>query len=72
MTTKTEQLFDIVIYEIATGIISSFGGKAMRRDTGFHNAEKRLDTVHSRISDDFSAAIVEAGEYRIGDVYVQS
>jgi hypothetical protein len=39
----------------------------MLLDTGFHNAEKRLETALSRINEHYGAVIVPAGKYRKGD-----
>ncbi len=61
-------LYDVIIYEIKTGIIESLPGKSMSRYGGFHNAEKRLITVEKRIDNRYAAAIVDADKYKIGDV----
>ena len=38
------------------------------REKGFHNAEKRLDTVLPRLNHLFNVTIVETGKYKKGDV----
>jgi len=67
-TKQTEKLWDVVIVEIATGKVESFAGKAMQRSTGYYNAEKRHETVLGRINDRFTARIVPADKWDIGDV----
>ena len=68
MTTQTEQLYDVVIYEIATRKIDTIAGKDLRRDSGHYNAERRLDTVLPRLNNRYNAEVVEAGKYQKGDV----
>ena len=67
----SDKLYDVIIYEYATGKVESVPGKSMRMHKGYHNAEKRLDTVLSRINDAYSAAIVDEGKYKKGDIYKQ-
>jgi hypothetical protein len=70
MTASTEELFDVVIYEIATGRVGVLAGERLRRNTGFYNAEKRLETVlmHGNLNDRYTARIVPAGVFAKGDV----
>lgn len=69
MPTQTDQLYDVVIYEIATRKIDTIAGKDLRLASGHYNAERRLDTVLPRLNDRYNAEIVEAGKYRKGDVF---
>lgn len=64
----SNDLFDVVIYEIESGKIDAIAGERMKRDTGFYNAEKRLDTVLPRLNDRYNACIVPTGKYKKGDV----
>ena len=64
----TEQLYDVVIYEIETGRIDTIVGKEMKKNTGFYNAEKRVATTLERINNNYSIEIVEAGKYKKGDI----
>lgn len=66
--TKTEPLYDVVIYDIATQTVASIIGTAMRRDTGHSNAEKRLATAFMRTNEAYSAAIVRTGRCKVGAV----
>jgi hypothetical protein len=68
MTTQTEQRYDVVIYEIATRKIDTIAGKDLRPDSGHFNAERRLETLLSRLNDRYNAEIVDAGKYQKGDV----
>ena len=67
MNKKKETLYDVVIYQLATGKIESIPGKAMQMDIGQFNAVRRLRTVCKRINEHYSAVIVGAGQYEIGD-----
>lgn len=65
---STPPRFDVVIYRLATRKVASVVGRNLVRDTGTYNAEKRLDTTMSRINlDDYSAAIVPTGKFKIED-----
>ncbi len=66
------ELYDVVVYETETGKISSVVGTAMKLDTGFTNAQKRLETMYSRMNDRFDAAIVLTGKYKAGDILIES
>lgn len=66
-TPDGSELFDVVIYNLHTSEIDAVVGERLRLDTGFHNAEKRLETALSRINDRYNAVIVPAGKYRKGD-----
>ena len=63
-----EKLWDVVIYHAETKVVESIPGVAMRREIGFHNAEKRLDTVIGRINHNYHAAIVPSGVYHVGSI----
>ena len=68
---QTEQLFDVVIYEISTGKIETFAGKDLPSEQGrhgFHTVEKRQKTVETRINDHYDVMVVPAGKYQKGDV----
>lgn len=67
MNDNPDARFDVVIYEIASGKIDMIAGENLRRDTGFYNAEKRINTVLPRLNDAYSARIVDTGKYRVGD-----
>ena len=69
MEQATEQLYDVIIYEIATGKIDAIVGERMQRYKGYYNAEKRLETAFMRINDRFNVEIVESGRYKKGDVF---
>lgn len=60
--------FDVLIYEVETGKVDTVAGTNLNRESGFHNAEKRLDTVLPRLNDHYNATIVETGKYKVGDV----
>ena len=62
-----EKLYDVVVYETATGLIESVVGENMRRNTGFYNAEKRAETLWSRINEHYAVKIVPAGKFKKGD-----
>ncbi len=64
---KTNKLYDVVIYHLETGEIESIPGKAMQMDVGPFNAVRRLGTVIGRLNENYSAVIVDAGQYKIGD-----
>jgi hypothetical protein len=68
VTAKAEQLFDVVVYEIATRQIESLVGESMRWNKGHYNAQKRLETVIPRLNDRYAVSIVPAGKYKVGDV----
>jgi hypothetical protein len=75
MTTQTEQLYDVVIYEKATRKIDTIIGKNMKRwdgtGSGRNTAELRVQTGQERINERYECEIVEAGKYRKGDVLPQ-
>jgi len=64
-----ETLYDVIIYEIETGIVDAIPGVGMKKCSGFYNAEKRLETVLERINPQYDAEIVETGKYKKGDVF---
>lgn len=67
------ELYDVVIYEIATRKIDavigrnlkSWDGTGTRRGT----AELRVQNGLDRINDRFGCIQVEAGKYQVGDTY---
>lgn len=67
MKTKPK-LFDVVIYKIDDGVVDTIAGKDMERTQGHYNAEKRMDTVITRLNDKYNVSIVPAGIYNKGDV----
>lgn len=67
----TEPLFDVIIYKIDTREVSTIVGKAMRRDSGFYNAEKRAETALMRVNDRYGVEIVPTGLVDTGDVLPQ-
>lgn len=64
---KTKPKKDVVIYELGSGKVESIAGKDLT-EGGFHTPDKRLMTVLPRLNDNFSASIVPAGAYKVGDV----
>jgi hypothetical protein len=72
MKTDPEKLYDVVIYEIATGKIDSVIGRQMRQwdgtGSGRNSAELRVQTGQSRVNDKYSCTMVEAGRYGKGDI----
>ncbi len=65
----SEPTFDVVIYEMSTRKVESIIGKSMKREGTYYSAERRVDTAFSRINlDRYSACMVEAGRFAIGDV----
>lgn len=68
--TKTEQLYDVVIYEKATGIVDAVVGTNMRSwdgtGSGRNTAELRVQTAEERINERYAAVAVEAGRYKKG------
>ena len=71
MPTETEQLYDVVIYEIATGKIDAVIGKDMKSwdgvGSGRSTAEMRMQTGQERINDRFDCVMVSAGTLQRGD-----
>lgn len=63
-----ETRYDVVIYEIASSKVYSVIGTNMSRNAGFHNAERRRETVISSIDDGYGVRIVPAGRFAKGDV----
>jgi len=64
-----EQLYDVIIYHLTSRKVERIAGTNMRLNTGFHNAEKRCNTVMERINEYYDVAIVPAGKYKAGDGY---
>ena len=72
MNTTTEQLYDVVIYEISTGKIDAIIGKDMRQwdgtGSGRNTAELRVETGQERINDKYGCVMVEGGRHQKGDI----
>lgn len=72
MKTKTEELFDVVIYEKATRRIDTIAGTNMKRWDGSghprNTVELREQTCQERINDNYDVEVVEAGRFHEGDV----
>jgi hypothetical protein len=63
-----DQLYDVVIYEVATMKIDTIAGKDLSLFTGHYNAERRVETVEQRINERYSVGIIKAGTHVKGDV----
>ena len=68
MSTETKELFDVVIYEIATRKIDTIAGTNLPESGSYHTVDKRIETVWPRLNDAYSVRAVEAGKYVKGDV----
>lgn len=72
MSTQTEPLFDVVIYERATREIESIIGRDMKQwdgcGSGRNTVELRVQTGLERINDKYDCIAVEAGKYNEGDI----
>lgn len=66
ITVETDHRYDVVIYERKTCIVDTVAGENMQLNTGYYNAEKRLETALGRLNEHYSAAIVPAGRYPKG------
>lgn len=73
MPTATEQLYDVIIYEIATGKIESVIGRSMKSwdgtGSGRNTAELRVETGQERINNRFDCVMVPTGKLQRGDIY---
>lgn len=71
-TQATEELFDVVIFEIATRKIDTVIGHSMRKwdgkGTGRNTAELRQQTGRERVNERYDVEIVESEKYKAGDV----
>lgn len=71
-TQTKEELFDVVIFEIATRKIDSVIGTNMRRwdgsGSGRNTAELRQQTGQERVNDRYDVEIVDAGKYAVGSI----
>lgn len=67
MKQEPGDLYDVVIYKLDGNEITSIVGERMRLDTGHYNANKRLATALERCNEAYSAMIVPAGVYKVGD-----
>ena len=72
MSTQTEELYDVVIYEKATRKINAIIGTNMKswdgNGSGRNTAELRAQTGQERISERYDCEMVAAGKYQNGDV----
>jgi len=72
MSTQTEELHDVVIYEKATRKIDAIIGTNMKswdgNGSGRNTAELRVQTGQERINDRYECEMVAAGKYQKGDV----
>lgn len=66
-----EQLYDVFIYEAATGKIESVIGQSLKSWDGAESerntAELRVQTGQERINDRFRCEMFEVGKYQKGD-----
>lgn len=60
--------WDVLIFKIEDRKVDTIAGERMRKHDGFHNANKRLETVLGRLNEHYNACIVHHGEYKVGDV----
>lgn len=65
---ETKELFDVVIYELATRKIDTIAGTNLPESGSFHTVDKRMETVWLRLNDAYSVRAVEAGKYKKGDI----
>ena len=72
MTTQTEELYDVVIYDKSTRKIDTIVGTNMKswdgNGSGRNTAELRVQSVQDRINDRYECTVVAAGKYKKGDV----
>ena len=68
MGTRTKQLYDVVVYEIATRKISAVVDGNLKETGNYHSVESRLEVVPPRLNEQYDAIEVEAGKYKKGDV----
>lgn len=69
MSRTKNKTWDVVIYEMATSKVVSIAGTDLRESGSFHTADKRMETVLSRINlDHYSAAKVPPGKYKVDDI----
>lgn len=61
------KFFDVVIFKIETSEVDAVVGKNLRRNDGYYNAEKRVQTVVPRLNENYSVKVVPAGKYKRGD-----
>ena len=67
MGTRTKQLYDVVVYEIATRKISAVVGGNLKETGDYHLVESRLEVVLPRLNEQYDAIEVEAGKYKKGE-----
>ncbi len=71
-TQTTEELFHVVIFEIATRKIDSVIGTNMKlwdgTGSGRNTAELRQQTGQERVNDRYAVEIVDAGKYAVGSI----
>ena len=68
MTNDKQQpvLYDVVIYELATGIVSAVVGERMHMTGRFYSALKRKETAEERCNEGYAARIVLTGTVGVG------
>ncbi len=66
-----QKLFDVVVYQISSGEITNIVGKNLKKNSGYFNAERRVETVLNRMNKYYNAEIVPAGKYKVGDFLPQ-
>ncbi len=75
MTTQTEELYDVVIFEKSTRKIDTIIGTNMKswdgNGSGRNTAELRVQTGQERINERYDCQMLPAGKYQKGDVLPQ-
>lgn len=75
MSTQTEKLYDVVIFEKATRKIDAIIGTKMKSwdgtGSGRNTAELRVQTGRERINEQYDCIMVEAGKHQKDDVLPQ-
>ena len=62
-----EQLYDVVVFEVASRKVDHIAGRNLT-DKGFHTVDRRLQTVAGRLNDNYDVEAVPAGRYKPGDI----
>lgn len=72
MSTQTDELYEVVIYEKTTRKIDAIIGSNLKSwdgiGSGRNTAELRVQTGQERINDRYECEMVIAGRYKTGDV----
>ena len=66
---RDDERYDVIIYNIKTGLIDTMAGENLPTHSSFHTADKRLMTALSRINEHYDAQIVPTGKYKVGDKF---